>query len=398
MGKQLKQLEPARSPAHRLGAELRRWRVLVGLSQDGLGVATCHSGALVSKIERGERSAGLDFCRAADAELRTGGALERLWTASVAAPGTATGTDAALARLRRALGTLGVGSGAPRSRTLDEVERDVRAVTEDRLHARYANLAATVPGLVAELANAELGACDGAERQRVAALMVLALRAADGFAFKLGHHDLSARLIDLMTARAEVSEDPATVAAAAYVATETYFATGDLATAYRALVAAIDRAAASPATAVLAATGALHMRAAVVCGRLGDAAAAAEHLSVGGHVADRVPEGVYRGTAFGPDSLRIHELAVATELRDATAVDRVARWRPPAALPAERRSHYFIELGRAQFDLGRFGDARDALATARQIAPQHTRRHPQVVRISTALRQTSARRRDRATT
>ncbi|MGH3614208.1 MAG: hypothetical protein ACRDRK_16770 [Pseudonocardia sp.] len=88
---------------------------------------------------------------------------------------------------------------------------------------------------------------------------------------------------------------------------------------------------------------------------------------------------VYRGTAFGPASLRIHELAVAAELHDPAGVERAAQWYPPERLPAERRSHYYIELGRAQFDLGHHGDAYACLRAARRIAPQHTCEHPRSV-------------------
>jgi transcriptional regulator with XRE-family HTH domain len=392
MGRQLKELDPQRSSSHRLGAELRRWRLSRGLSQDQLGVETCHSGALVSKIERGDRAASLKFCEIADAVLSTGGTLARLWAASVendaARPANA---DGGIAQLRRALGTIGVGDDRAPSRSLDELARDVGRANQDRLHARYADVARAVPGLIGELSNAELRAGDGGERRRVAALMVLALRAADGFAFKMGHHDLSARLVDLMVSRAQASEDSDIVAVAAYVSVETYFVSGDLDTGYRVIVKALDEARDSTAK-QRAALGALHMRAAVVGARRGRADLATEHLSAARFAADRTAEGIYGGTAFGPDSFRIHELAVATELHDAAGVERASRWQPPAVLPAERRSHYFIELGRAQFDLGRFMDSGEALRTARRIAPQHTDQHPQVRRIEAALRQARPRR------
>jgi tetratricopeptide (TPR) repeat protein len=358
-------------------------------------MATCHSGALVSKIERGDRVASLEFCASADAVLDTGGSLERMWAAGASDPARArrAGIDAAVTRLRLALGMIGIGDDHLPLTGLDRLSRQVGQVNNYRLQARYSDLGDAVPGLLAALSNAELRSVDEQEHQRVAVLMALTLRAADGLAFKLGHHDLSARLIDLMAARAQTSEDPATIATAAYVASETYFVTGDLSTAHRALCAAIDRAVSDDSTPTRAAVGALHMRAAVVCARLGHAVTAAEHLEAARQAAELTPEGIYRGTAFGPDSLRIHELAVATELRDASAIERAARWRPRTSLPAERRSHYFIELGRAQFDLGRYDDSRDCLRMARQIAPQHTREHPQVRRVETALGKIGRRRR-----
>lgn len=45
-------------------------------------------------------------------------------------------------------------------------------------------------------------------------------------------------------------------------------------------------------------------------------------------------------------------------------------------LPAERRSHYYVDLSRAQLWLGMRDEAFASLRTARQIAPQHVREHP----------------------
>jgi hypothetical protein len=102
-----------------------------------------------------------------------------------------------------------------------------------------------------------------------------------------------------------------------------------------------------------------------------------------------VPEGVYFGTAFGPASVRIHELAVAVELGDSpAAVERAAAWHPPDHLPAERRSHYYIDLARAQLRLGHHQDAYVGLEAARRVAPQHVREHPQVRQTLSALLRT----------
>lgn len=91
-------------------------------------------------------------------------------------------------------------------------------------------------------------------------------------------------------------------------------------------------------------------------------------------------------SALGRAGLRIHELAVAVELGDsAAAVQRTAGWHPPAHLPAERRSHFYIELAAAQLNLGRHEDTYQCLAAARQVAPEHTREHPQVRQALAAL-------------
>lgn len=171
------------------------------------------------------------------------------------------------------------------------------------------------------------------------------------------------------------------MAAVAYVRTETFFASGDLAAASRLLIAAADDlpvglGESTPAAA--AAYGALHMRAAVVAGRAGNTDTAQDHLDEARRAAMRAPEGVYYGTAFGPASVRIHDLTVAVELDSPAAVERAAAWHPPATLPAERRSHYCIDLARAELRLGHHQNAHLGLEAARSAAPQHVRAHPQV--------------------
>jgi hypothetical protein len=121
------------------------------------------------------------------------------------------------------------------------------------------------------------------------------------------------------------------------------------------------------------------MRAAILAARAGDHAAANDHLREAGAAAGRVPEGIYRGTAFGTASVRIHRLSLAVDLGDVAAALHAARgWVPPTSVPAERRSHFFVDLARAQMLAGHPEQALGCLHTARRIAPQHIRHHPEV--------------------
>jgi transcriptional regulator with XRE-family HTH domain len=293
---------------------------------------------------------------------------------------------AAIPRLRRALDRLDLPDDGP-TRSPADLRAEIIRASDDRLQSRYGRLARRLPELIAELARAgQVG--DAAYRRQAAAHLTLALRAADGVAFKFGYLDLSARLIDLMRSAAQVAEDPLLLATVAYVRTETFFATGDLDTATHALELAADQVPALGTASSSAALGALHMRAAVAAGRGGKPDLAADHLREARHAAAAVPEGIYQGTAFGPASLRIHELAVAVELRDPLGIKRAASWQPPRELPAERRSHYHIELARALLALGHHEDAYQCLQAARQAAPEHTRTHPQVRQSLSALLRT----------
>ncbi len=265
-------------------------------------------------------------------------------------------------------------------RSLPALRTAVRRLNAHRLQARYSALSLELPDVLDELARAVAQAtCES--REEALRLATLAYRAADGLAYKSGFLDLSARIVDHMRRLAAQADDPLVQAAVSYVRTETFFVTGDLATARRALTSAADNVGHREGSSVsaLAAVGALHMRAAVVAARAYDPGDAWAHLAEARRCTQHVPEGIYLGTAFGPASLRIHDLAVAVELGDSPAsVQRATVWQPPDDLPAERRSHYYIDLARAQLDLEHSEDAYRSLQRAHSIAPQHTREHPGV--------------------
>ena len=82
VGRALRELTPLASGSHRLGAELRHWRLTRELSQNQLGDLIHHSGALVSKVEKADRRPSLKFCRLVDEKLETKGALSLLWHAT----------------------------------------------------------------------------------------------------------------------------------------------------------------------------------------------------------------------------------------------------------------------------------------------------------------------------
>ncbi|MEU9126459.1 helix-turn-helix transcriptional regulator [Streptomyces sp. NPDC048506] len=262
-------------------------------------------------------------------------------------------------------------------RELPALREAVAAVVAHRLSAQYARISRAAPGLLAELCRALNTAASG-ERAEVAKLLVDACRATDAVAFKRGAKDLSARLLDLMRWAAARADDPIVNATVAYVRAELHFGARTHAVGLRALERALDRAPCADSSEVLAARGALHMRAAVLAGRAGDGSAAESHLDDARALGDRVREAVYQGTAFGPDSVRVHKVSVAVSLGDdhlGRALRLAREWKPPQVLPVERRSGFYIELGRAQLWAGRPDAAFESLKVARRIAPQHAREH-----------------------
>lgn len=352
------------------------------MTQQQLAERACVALGTIRKIERGERGvtdatleAIADALGVDPSRLRTDrGAVQ-------------TRVHDALPALSAAIATYDVPDDGP-VRPLHELRTSVEDAVQWRIAARYTRIVRALPDLLTELTRAYHAAPDE-ERAELAGLLVTAYRSADAVAYKFGARDLSARLVELMRWAAPAADDPMLTASVAYVRTETFFAARAHEAGLRALEQALDNSPTPTAAPSIAARGALHMRAAVIAGRAHDSTTASTHLSEAQSLADQVPEDVYCGTAFGPDSVRIHEVSVAVSLGDdhvGSALDVASEWKPPKDLPAERRSGFYIELARAQLWSGLADDAFESLKVARHIAPQHTREHPWVREDAATLR------------
>ena len=391
----------SRPAADHLAAEIRRFRGSANLSQSALARRIGYSRNYVSMAERvGQNLPSRELIEGLERGLGARGELRRLWYAARQEQATlrrgnrpplATqfrddAVRAGIPALRSALLACDVPDDGP-VRSWHAFRAAVHQATEQRVQARYAQLISDLPGLLVELGRARHLAADEQLRADATELLVLAYRAADGLAFKYGYADLSAQIITAMRLATTGIDRPFLDAAVAYVRTEMFFATEDLEAAGRSLVQAADRIPDSRSTLDEAvARGSLAMRAAVVAARAGKSDEADDHIADAYRAAEHTPEGVYLGTAFGPASVRIHEVAVAQELGDSpTAVQRGTGWHPPREIPAERRSHFYIELAPAQLEVGRLEDAFTSLQMAKRVAPLHTREHPRVKTTLTSL-------------
>ncbi|MER5788002.1 helix-turn-helix transcriptional regulator [Streptomyces sp. NPDC001980] len=367
-----------------LGRRIAYYRSVVRpkMTQKRLADVACVSLGTIRKIERGERGV-------------TDSTLEAIADALGVDPsrlrsdrGPAhTAVHDALPALSAVIAAYDVPDDRP-IRPLHELHAAVAEAVRWRLAAQYTRIVRKVPKLLGELARAYHQAAPHEQRE-LAALLVSAYRSADAVAYKFGARDLSARLVELMRWAVAEADDPLLASSVAYVRTETFFAARAHTSGLRALQLALDAAPAPDTPLQAAMRGALHMRAAVIAGRARDASAAWAHLADARALADQVSEGVYYGTAFGPDSVRIHEVSLAVSLGDEHVGRALAighAWEPPEGLPAERRSGFYIELARAQLWSGRTDHAFESLKAARRIAPQHTREHPWVREDAATLR------------
>ena len=355
------------------GQAIATARKAQGLTQTELARQAAISLSLLRKIERGSRSLTPGVRAALDTVL----VLATAPADGSADPGS---IAAAFPQLREVMDAYDIPPNLPYPmRPLAELRRETSSATAWRLSSQYAKLAGLLPGLITDLTAIALNSA-GHEQEQAFGLLALAYRAADAIADKHGRHDMSGRATELVRWAAARSADPQLEMMSAYVRAELFFS-GQHARSGLRMIDGVT-AAAPPAgdAPLLAVRGALSMRAAVLAARAGMPDEAADRMAEAQAIAGQVPDGVYHGTAFGPGSVRVHELALAVEAGDVGRAVRLAgQWQPPHALPAERRSHFHIEAARAYCWSGNRDRAVAALWLARRAAPQHARCNPAVI-------------------
>ncbi|WP_329447865.1 helix-turn-helix domain-containing protein [Streptomyces sp. NBC_01426] len=355
-------------PGYRIAARRQSRR----MTQRDLAVAAHLSLGMIRHIEQGTRAPGPSALESIAAVLGVDPA--RL---DAGFAGTAHRVHAMLPSISAVIAGYGIRL-APPARRREELRREVGTAVAQRLAAQYGLIAGTAPALLRDTL-ALLHYSAGEQREDAARLVVAAARCADAVAYKYGAHDLSARLIDVMRWAAVEADDAVLWASVAYTSAETYLAAHAYRVGLAALEQALEASAAPVTSAAAAARGALFMRTAVMAARAGAAEAAYAHLERARVLASGLAEGIYLGTAFGPSSVRIHEVAVAVSLGQdhvGRALDVARAWKPGNEVPAERRSGFYVEVGRAQLWAGRPDAAFESLKVARRLAPQHVREHP----------------------
>jgi tetratricopeptide (TPR) repeat protein/transcriptional regulator with XRE-family HTH domain len=378
-----------------------------GWAQAELGRLVHVSGTLIAKMERAERRPQPDVARALDEALHTDGELIRLAadalrSAIVVQPEILLPPELDRRTLQQvdwAVGVAGLRNLVDRYdlpedgpiRAPGQLKSAVDLLIRARLNSRYTQLVQTIPELIPELTRALLSS-SGGEQEEIAGWLVQAWRAADAVAAKLGLFDLSARLIMVMGWAATQSGDGLAMAATSYVRAETFFVSGQQKAGHLMLERAAERIDVGRSKPDQAQYGALHMRAAIAAARAGMNDQARAHLTEARSMADRVDiEGIWEGTAFGPASVRAHEVSTAVELHTPQkALAAAAGWVPPDSLPAERRSHFFVDVARAQLALGEHDSVLRTLQKAHSIAPQNIQVDQHVQETLAALADTSA--------
>lgn len=189
-------------PENSIGDRIAAYRTARWLTQRQLAASAHVSLSLLRKVEQGSRPV-------------TDRTLEAIADALGAEPDVLAGrrrvTDsrvhAAVPSIRMAIAAYDLPEDGP-VRPLVQLQQAVGEATGWRLGSQYTRLAESLPVLLGELTRCRHG--DGIDQRATGArLLVSAYRAADAVAYKYGYYDLSARLVELMRASAEVADDTA---------------------------------------------------------------------------------------------------------------------------------------------------------------------------------------------
>jgi transcriptional regulator with XRE-family HTH domain len=323
-----------------MGSRIAEVRKVHGATQRALAMRANVSYSLLRKVERGERAASPSFVAAVARALsiNTTDLTEQPYWSHNASPASEQGGVPAL---RQALveGDDPDSDTAPRS--LDDLRVAVAGVKDDDRGTRHAQVVRALPDALRHLHRASRDVRSG---RRAAAHELLG--AAYSYAAGLRSLDRASSLVDLAPAR--------------------------------------------PAAAAV--RGAVHLRSAIVAARTTDADRADWHLNQAKALTAPGQESAnFYGTKFGMPNVDIHRVAVPVELADGvTAVGRAASIRLPKDTAPSRTGHYWIDLARGWLLYGDRRRALDSLQTARRIAPQLTRYHPQVHETVQSLAGTDA--------
>ena len=387
------------SDQDRIGARIAVIRKTRGWTGRDLARRAHVSYSLLAKVESGAAPASPALIGAVARAL--GVDVPRITGQPYQEPrGQAARLHEAIGPIRRSVDTYDLPDESIIPRPVAELAADVQRISALGQAARYAQIAAELPGLLDELGAAVHSASE-ADRPRLFALLAEAYSGASAIAGLLGYLDLRSQIVDRIRWASAQSGDPLRMHRVSWQRTASLMAVG----AYTPALTLMDRVCddlGDDITAMsgpeLSVYGSAHLRSAILAARAsrtagpGQAQDAWTHIEAAKTAATRM--GADRndyGLAFGPSNVAQHEVAVAVELEDGQeAIRRARTTHLGPAVPTVRRGHHHIDLARAHVMAGDHSGGLRHLQEARRVAPQQTRHHPMV--RETVLAIASARR------
>lgn len=368
-----------------VGARVRMARKLAGLTQDVLADRMHVSTSLLRKVEQGTAPPSAAFTAAAAKALSV--TTYDLYDQ----PAPRFGEE------RRPIGLLETAVVAgydlaeldlPTEYTLAALAKRIDVLEPFRRASRYDKCAEHLPVLIADLHTSAEQVSGTQEAELASVLLARAYSIAAITLYRLGS-PLAATAAEKAVEAARRSNDPILLARAQGERALSLMHRGafDVATRItsQALLSLPTPGEVDDSLGAHAIAGFLHLRLAIIASRTSNQPTSDLHLAEAADHAQHVPDSSdFLGTAFGPSNVQIHCVAAAVELGDGTLA--VSRDRPiPPGVVQSRVAHHHVDLARGWLLHGDRSKALASLQTARSIAPQLTRYHPQARETIVAL-------------
>jgi transcriptional regulator with XRE-family HTH domain len=233
----------------------------------------------------------------------------------------------------------------------------------------------------------------GDDRRTVAGLAAQAHHVAASVLLKLDNHGVAAIAADRSMDAARRSEDPVIIGSSCRILTHTLMASGQMEAAHRYAAGRADALSGELLTDdpnSLSVYGSLLLRGSVAAGNAEDSRTARALLDEAEEAAYRLGHtGNHQWTAFGPDNVLAHRMAVEISLGNAgNAIDYLRRIRLDHLGIAERRVVVCIDAARAYTQWGKHDRALGALQAAEQVSTKELRVRPVARELVQQIRST----------
>lgn len=370
------------------GARIARLRKQRGLLQQGLALRANVSKSLLSKVECGQKPASPALIAACARAL--GVSTSDLLGQPYAEELRRDRMDSLIQPIREGMENWDVAldwQTVPRPAAL--IQADVRQALLQRRQAQYTDMVSNLPALIDESVQA-VHTSTGEEQRLAYECLAGTFRCVFTVAWKFGFIDLATVALDRLAWSAPRADEPGLVAMYSFLRAQTTLASGRYDVGIRVVDQALrdlDGQDARRPAGIEAMRGMLHLRAAVIAGRMQDREDAEARLSEARALARTTGELPDFGVTWGPTNVAVHAVAMAAEMDDfGLAIELAEHVRIPRGWTRSRAAHHWMDLGRAHTWAGHPDQALDCLQRARRIAPQQTRYHPTARETVLALR------------
>ncbi|MGH3813961.1 MAG: helix-turn-helix domain-containing protein [Pseudonocardiaceae bacterium] len=370
--------EEETAPDGAVGQRVAVQRKLAGLTQYQLAARAHVSKSLIGQVERGVVPASPAFTAAAARALRID--VEMLYEQPHWSAIDSKADHAAISALRTALDCVDDPVLASPPMSAAELRVKLDDCEHDRAQSRYAQIAAKLPELLQHAFAIVADARPGFDAENAWSLLSDAYMLAQTVSFRFRHFDLAAQSNDRWRLATAHSGDPLRAATAAYQRGALRLFRGDYTGVLRIMERAHSEIADEQSPATNSVRTQLHLRQAIAYARSGAADRADEHIDAARELVTRgIPANPYYDVIATLTNVELHWVAVPVELCDGTtAVGRAERIQTPERDEPSRAGRHWIDVARAWTLHGNRAKALESLDSARRIAPQLTRYHPQV--------------------